>query len=268
MLKIQNLLKPDSIDEALKILNENNKARILGGGAFLRLSNDLTISKAIDLYGLGLNEIREKENEFHIGSMTTIRDLETDENLNKYFSNTLSKSVENIVGVQLRNIATVGGTVCGKYGFSDLITSLLVLNTTLEFQGRDNISLEMFLRENNTEKDILKSIVINKDNSKASFKMIRNSRSDFAILNVAVSSNDGYFKIAVGARPRVARLSYKAMAYINTSDEISEDVIETASEIAMNELAFGNNRFASSDYRRDMCKVLIRRAFMEVLNDN
>ena len=37
MLEINKLLKPNTVEEALRLLKKNSKAHILGGGAFLRL---------------------------------------------------------------------------------------------------------------------------------------------------------------------------------------------------------------------------------------
>lgn len=261
MLVINKLLKPNTIEEALRLLKDNKKAHILGGGAFLRLSSDLKINVAIDLYGLGIDQIEETDNEFIIGAMTTLRDLEVHKILNPLFSN----SVENIVGVQLRNIATIGGTIFPKYAFSDLITSLLVLDTKLLFEGKDDLSLEAYLLEDKSEKCILKSIIIKKEKIKTSFKTIKNSASDYAILNAAVSVCDGKYKVAVGARPSVSSLAYKTMDYLN-QNELTEETIEVASDLAMNELTFGNNRLGSEGYRKDMCKVLVKRALMEVMS--
>lgn len=261
MLEINKLLKPNTIEEALRLLKDNRKAYILGGGAFLRLSSDLKINAAIDLYGLGIDQIKENENEFIIGAMTTLRDLEVHKELNPLFS----KSVENIVGVQLRNIATIGGTIFPKYAFSDLITSLLVLDTQLIFEGKDNLSLEAYLLEDKSEQCILKSIVIKKEKTITSFKAIKNSASDYAILNAAVGVCDGKYKVSVGARPSVSSLAYKTMAYLD-SHELTEATIEVASDMAMNELTFGNNRLGSEAYRKDMCKVVVKRALMEVMS--
>jgi len=261
MLVINKLLKPNTMEEALRLLKDNSKAHILGGGAFLRLSTDLKINAAIDLYGLGIDKIEENENEFIIGAMTTLRDLEVHKTLKELFS----KSVENIVGVQLRNIATIGGTIYPRYAFSDLITSLLVLDATLRFEGKEDISLEAYLLENKLEKCILKSIIIRKEEIKTSFKAIKNSASDYAILNAAVSVCHGKYKVSVGAKPTVASLAYKTMSFLENKS-LTLELIEEASDMAMDEFTFGSNRLGSADYRKDMCKVLVKRALMEVMS--
>ena len=54
--------------------------------------------------------------------MVTLRDLELDPGLNSYTDGAARESVRHIVGVQFRNLATVGGSIYGRYGFSDVLT--------------------------------------------------------------------------------------------------------------------------------------------------
>lgn len=265
MLVIKEILKPNSIKEAYDLYH-NEPCRILGGGAFLRLSNNLTIDKALDLYGLGLDDIESNKTNFKIGSMVTLRDIETNSELKSYFNGILSESVSNIVGVQLRNIVTIGGTVYPKYGFSDLLTTLMVLDTTVEFYNEEPFSLASYLSETSKRESLLEAIHIKKDHRKVAFKMMRNSASDFAIINVAVSEHNGVFKIAVGARPGVAKLATQAMIYLDQCSEVDEQHICEASKLVMEELSFGDNRLGSAFYRKSMCETLVRRTLLEVIN--
>ena len=63
---------------------------------------------AIDLSDLGLDQIEEDEKEFRIGAYVSLRELETNEALNAYTKGAFAESVKHIVGVQFRNVATVG----------------------------------------------------------------------------------------------------------------------------------------------------------------
>ena len=74
MLKIKNYIRPESLEEAYK-LNQKKSSCILGGMLWLKMGNR-NVGTAIDLSGLGLNEITETEEEFQIGAMTPLRDLE------------------------------------------------------------------------------------------------------------------------------------------------------------------------------------------------
>ena len=80
MLKIKEIVRPQSLEEAYE-LNQKRTNRILGGMLWMRMSN-IQIQKAIDLSGLGLDQIEETEEEFSIGCMVTLRELELHEGLN------------------------------------------------------------------------------------------------------------------------------------------------------------------------------------------
>lgn len=83
MLKIKEIIRPQSLEEAYE-LNQKRTNRILGGMLWMRMSN-IQIQKAIDLSGLGLDKIEETEEEFSIGCMVTLRELELHTGLNTCF---------------------------------------------------------------------------------------------------------------------------------------------------------------------------------------
>jgi CO/xanthine dehydrogenase FAD-binding subunit len=264
MIRIRNLNKPKTMEEAWEIYSSNKKAKLIAGGAFLRLSTDLYIGEAVDLFDLNLNGIKESEDAFTVGAMTTLRQLETDSSVNSWFDNYFAEALENIVGVQLRNIATIGGTVYPRYGFSDLITALLAIDVDLQFYKSGRISLENYMKKGLLDKDILLEIIIKKKIKNAAFKMMRNSKGDYAILNCGVSCVDDRYRISIGGRPGRAILAEDAMEILNTAEKIDEDIIGKACSAAA-ELAYGTNILGSGQYRRAMSKVLLKRGIKEVL---
>lgn len=263
MFTIRKLLQPDTIKEAYQLLQTETGARIIAGGLFLRLSERLTIDNAIDISGLGLDRIEEMEDHFRIGAMVTLRDLETNDALNSNFSDMIGKSVSGILGVQFRNLATIGGPVAARYGFSDPLTALVAMDTSVELENAGTISLLTYLKDRSIKKDLLKYILIKKDGSKAAWQALRNSETDYALLNAAVSKSGDDVRIAVGARPKCAELATGAMEALVGSDWNDSD-LEKAADLASEELSFGSNRLASAEYRKDMCRVLVLRALKEV----
>ena len=81
----------------------------------------------IDLSGLGLRYIEEDDAEFRIGAMATQRDVEAYEPFQTFANGAFPKAVKDILGVQFRNMATMGGSVAARFGFSDIIPLLLAL---------------------------------------------------------------------------------------------------------------------------------------------
>lgn len=264
MITINKYIKPNSIEEAYEILKDTPNSHIIGGGVFLKLSSK-DIDVAIDLYDLGMDYIREDNENVEIGAMATFRDIETSKILKDNFGDIFHDCVKEVVGIQFKNAVTVGGSIYPKYGFSDLLTALLVLDCKVVLYKSGEMSLEEYLKNKTYGKDILTKILIKKQNIKSSFKSLRNSAGDYSILNVSVSHKDKKFKIAVGARPAYSMYAVKAQDFLNEKIDIDEDMALKAGEIASEEILFGSNYLATSEYRQDICKVLIKRAIMEVI---
>ena len=65
MLRIKEYVKAASLEEAYE-LNQKRSNRVLGGMLWMRMS-DVQVQKAIDLSGLGLDQIEETEDAWKIG---------------------------------------------------------------------------------------------------------------------------------------------------------------------------------------------------------
>mgnify|MGYP003448006993 FL=1 len=130
MLKIKEYVRAESLEQAYQ-LNQKKTNRIIGGMLWMKMS-DARIQTAIDLSALGLDQIEENEVEYRIGCMVTLRQLELHEGLNEWSHGIVRESVKPIVGVQFRNLATVGGSIFGRFEFSDVLTCFLALDTYVE----------------------------------------------------------------------------------------------------------------------------------------
>ncbi len=262
MLTIGNLVQPDTIEEAYKVLTDKRNNTILGGCAYLRLGSQ-RIGTAVDLSKLNLNYIKEQDEYIALGCMTTFRDVETSPALQGYFNGVLPKAVSNVIGVQFRNIVTVGASVYSRYGFSDLITALLALDTEVELYKGGRMSLEIFLNKP-PEKDILTRILIKKSARKAVYQHVRKSASDYPVLNVAVSRLENKWTIAVGARPQRAAIAQQASEELSKGN-ITDEKIGRIASIMAEELSFGTNLRGSATYRQAISSVLVKRAITEVV---
>lgn len=255
--------KPSSIKEAYEMITSTPKAVVIGGGAYIRLGKR-HVNLAVDMCSAGLNFINEKDKTIEIGASTTFRQLEKSEIFKSYYDGVIPKTVGVIMGVQMRNLVTVGGTIYGKYAFSDLITTLLALDCSVVFHKKGRIYLQDFLKEKFNDKDILEKIIIQKDKRHAAFQTMKNTSTDFSMINVAVCRKNSKYNIVVGARPSIAELAIKAMNYMESSKGDEYD-IAIAGEIASKELIFDSNLRASKEYRKEICSVLVKRALLEVM---
>ena len=184
MLKIKNYVRPESLEEAYE-LNQKKSSCILGGMLWLKMGNR-NVGTAIDLSKLGLNEIKETEEEFQIGAMTSLRELEVHKGLAAYTNGAMKESLRHIVGVQFRNRATIGGSIFGRYGFSDVLTMFLAMDTEVELYKRGRISLKEFAAEK-PDRDILVRLIVKKKPARMAYISQRNSSTDFPVLTCAVS---------------------------------------------------------------------------------
>ncbi len=261
MFTLSDLVQPEKLETAYEIFANKRNNTILGGCAFLKMGSK-RIGTAIDLSKLNLNYIKEQDGFIEIGAMTSLRELETNTLTSEQFNGLLPKAVRNIIGVQFRNCVTVGASVFAKYGFSDLITALLALNTEVELYKGGRMPLVDFLKQPKV-KDILVRLWVKLDTRKATYMNLRKSASDYSILNVAVSKHDDQWTIVVGARPRRATIASKASAALSKGTQSEADIEEAANQAA-EELAFGTNMRGTAEYRKALCKVLVKRAIMEV----
>jgi CO/xanthine dehydrogenase FAD-binding subunit len=263
MLQIENFLYASDLAEAYDTLQNVPGSVVLGGCGYLRLGAR-KIGTAIDLSRLDLDFVTEIDGAVEIGAMTSLRTMETHPLTTSLGNGVLNSAVRNIVGVQLRNCVTIGGTVASRYPFSDPITALLALDTKLQFHKHGRVSLAEYL-EGTGFKDILQKIIIPNDGRLAAFASMRRSATDYAVLNVAVAKCADSFRIVVGSRPGRAMQAETAAAYLQHNGLDTTTAAE-AGRLAAEELSFGDNPRGTAVYRKAICPVLIERALTEVMH--
>ena len=259
MLTIQNYVRVKSLDEAYE-LNQNKHNRILGGMLWLKMSN-ITVPTAIDLCDLGLNTIEETPEEFSIGAMTTLRQLEQHAGLNEYTNGAVAQAVEDIVGVQFRNRATVGGSIFGRFGFSSVLTVFMAMDAYVELYKGGIIPLEQFAAMEK-DRDILVRLIVKKTPGAFAFQVVRNSRTDFPTLACAAAKTAEGYQVVIGARPQKAVVLRDTQGLL--SGGVTEESAKAFADFAAENIATGSNIRAGADYRTHLIRVLTCRALMKL----
>ncbi|HCO30035.1 MAG TPA: molybdopterin dehydrogenase [Lachnospiraceae bacterium] len=259
MLTIKNYVKAQSLSEAYE-LNQKRSNRIIGGMLWMKMSNT-TIQTAIDLSGLGLDKIEETKDEFSIGCMVTLRQLEQHKQLNLYTDGAIAESVKSIVGVQFRNLATVGGSIFGRYGFSDVLTMFLALDTQVELFKGGIVSLADFINLP-LDNDILVRLIVKKAPLKSAYLSVRNSKTDFPVLACSVACLNGNYRAVIGARPGKAVLVEVSKSFF--IEELQGNANAFADYVTK-QITTGSNMRASAEYRKLLANVLTRRGCEKVL---
>ena len=259
MLKFQNYIRAKSLEEAWE-LNQSKRNRIIGGMMWLKMSNN-TIGTAIDLCDLGLDKIEETDEEISIGAMVTLRQIELHEGLNRYSCNAVKTAVKDIVGVQFRNTATVGGSIFGRYGFSDVLTVFSAMDCCVELYKGGIVPLEQFAKSKK-DNDILVRLIVKKSDGKFAYQSMRNTKTDFPVIACAVSCINGRYKASIGARPSKAVTICDDKNILSAKAEEAE-VKAFAQYVADNAPTQSNVR-GSAEYRTHLIKVLVQRAIEEM----
>lgn len=259
MITIQKYVRPESLEEAYT-LNQGRKNRIIAGMLWTKLSRE-SINTAIDLCGLGLDKIEETEESFSIGAMVTLRQLETHSGIDAYTGGAVAEALGSIVGVQFRNGATVGGSIWGRFGFSDVLTVFLGLDCCVELYKGGIVPLAEFSCMK-PDGDILVRLIVKKTPGRIAYKSMRNQRTDFPVVTCAVSSVGGSWHVAVGARPGRAVIIPDEEGIL--ADSITKESARAFARYVAQRAAVGTNMRASGEYRRHLIGVLTERALAEL----
>lgn len=253
MITIQKYVRAQSLEEAWQ-LNQAKRNRIIGGMLWLRLGRG-GVGTAIDLSGLGLDKIEETEEEYSIGAMATLQQLEQHEGLNAYCNGAVRNAVKDIVGVQFRNMATVGGSIWGRFGFSDVLTVFLAMDCYVELYKGGIVSLEDFANMKK-DNDILVRLIVKKAPGKMIYTAMRNQRTDFPVITCALSNMGGEYRAVIGARPAKALV-------IRDENHLVPDGKAFAAYVADKTPTDSNIR-GSAAYRTHLIRVLVERAAKEL----
>ena len=277
MFYYNQYVRAQSLDEAYELYQKKPNF-VLGGMLWLKMKNK-THGTAIDLCDLGLDQIDEDENEFRIGAYATLRQIETHEALNAYTHGAIAESVRHIVGVQFRNVATVGGSIWGRFGFSDVMTIFRALGAKVQLHKAGIMDLDEFAALPRTTRDVLVSVIVPKNAKGVVYLSQRNQSTDFPVLTCAVANRSGRYVAVIGASPYMAEPVWDEDGILDGIVEVNTDgnaaltdnsennaKIDKFAEYVAEHIRFGSNIRAGAEYREIICRVLTRRAVTQSLD--
>lgn len=259
MIEIVNYVKAESLQQAYE-LNQKKSSVVIGGMLWLKLQHR-RVTTAIDLSGLGLDTIEETSDAYCIGAMVTLRQLECHAGLNELTQGALKESVRHIVGVQFRNLATVGGSLFGRYGFSDVLTFFMAVGAKVELYHRGIVSVEEFAGMPG-DRDILVRVIVPKTRQRIVYLSQRNTKTDFPVLTCCVSCSEEETRCCIGARPM------RAICLRDEKNILGEGITPEAAKAfgsyVREHTATGSNMRGSREYRSILAEVLTKRALLKM----
>ena len=277
MFYYNQYVRAQSLDEAYELYQKKPNF-VLGGMLWLKMKNK-TLGTAIDLCDLGLDQIDEDENGFRIGAYATLRQIETHEALNAYTHGAIAESVRHIVGVQFRNVATVGGSIWGRFGFSDVMTIFRALGAKVQLHKAGIMDLDEFAALPRTTRDVLVSVIVPKNAKGVVYLSQRNQSTDFPVLTCAVANRSGRYVAVIGASPYMAEPVWDEDGILDCLADAKTDCNASLTDNSENNakidkfagyvaehIRFGSNIRAGAEYREMICRVLTRRAVTQSLD--
>jgi carbon-monoxide dehydrogenase medium subunit len=257
-----------SADEAVALLAEyGDEAKLLAGGHSLLPLMKLrlaTPSVLIDVGRVGeLSYVRDEGDHLAIGALTRHRDLETSPVLAARAP--VLAHVAGLVGdPQVRHRGTIGGSLAHGDPASDLPAVVLALGGSLVVQGPSGTRsvdaatfFHTFLETDLAPDELLTEIRVPPATGGWAYQKFNRRAQDWAIVGVCVAGN-GATRVSLvnmGSTPLRAIAVESALAAGAPAAE--------AAGLAAEGLDPPSDANASSEYRRHLARVLVRRALEE-----
>ena len=238
--------RPQTLDEALALLTQPNTLP-LGGGTLLSHPSADTV-QVVDLQSLGLDSLIKKGNDLEIGATATLQALLENENCPEV----LKSAIKLEAPINIRNSATVAGTLVASDGRSPFATALLSLDAKLIIVNRQSsiVNLGEFLPLR--PRGLITSITIPL-NPKLAFEFVSRTPADKPIICAALTQwNSGRTRLALGGYGKSPMLAM---------DGTEADGLEAAASNAYHE---ANDEWASAEYRMDVAAVLAKRCLEKI----
>lgn len=275
---------PKSVGEACLLLSQKEKAKVIAGGTDLLVKMKKREALPQSLIGLrnipNLDYIQYDEVEgLRIGALASIQSIADSPIIRKRFD-ILAEAAATMGTPQVRNMGTIGGNLCNASPSADTAPPLLVLGASVRLvsqAGERVIGLEKFftgpgetvLQSDEILTEIQISTNLPPNTGGAYLKLLPRSNVDLAAVSVAVLITLGPkngicndVKIALGAVAPTPLRAYKAEEAVK-GKELERSVIELAAQLASEEARPISDLRSSAEYRREMVKVLTKRAIRQ-----
>jgi carbon-monoxide dehydrogenase medium subunit len=278
LLNLQHYHRPTSLAEAGALLKKNPGAvALLAGGTYLVPSDAAEITEVVDITHLGLSFIEEGNDILRIGATTTLQEIIESETVRSLAQGILIEACQAAtVSRMLRNASTVGGELVVAAPQAGLPVALLALDATLRVVGNQQFDIALAEFYQQDAKSWLNGALITEvaipktsKNYRAAFLRLAHIESSLPIAQVAVlvEIEQGVCqkaRIALGAvAPKPLRV--RAAEEHLEGRAIDATLIESAAEQVAASIDPISDTRGSADYRREMSRVLVRRALRHCL---
>ncbi len=287
MLNLKEYHRPKDLTEAVALLQRKQpRTVVLSGGTWLVGEAPRDVEAVVDIADLGLNRIFAEGNLVRIGAAVTHQQLVESEQLRTSALRVISETAQAMSGLNIRNRATIGGAIVTADAASPLVTALLACDAEVVIAGAKDktkqvddpsdfwkvLPLAGFLayrRQILDEGTLITEVrmPLPSPDTRSHYARVARTPRDYPIVCAvaAFAVKDGiagHVRIAVGgvaATPiRLSRLEF------GLEKKRLADWLDGEMEAQMALLDPPGDWLGSAEYRKEMARVLVRRAILAV----
>jgi aerobic carbon-monoxide dehydrogenase medium subunit len=264
-------VRAGSVDEAISLLGSSEDPKLLAGGHSLLPAMKLRIARPATLVDIGrisdLSYVRQDGDMVAIGALTRHHDVAASEALAELCP-IVAFAAEGIGDPQVRHLGTIGGSVAHGDPAGDMPSVLLALDAEFVAQGpggsRTIPATDFFTSLFETSlapTEVLTEIRVPTTSAGWSYLKFNRRAIDWALVGVAAVRSNGGVHVGLtnmGLTP--LRAVGVEEAVVGGSDPA------TAAGRADEGTSPPSDAFGSAEYRRELVKVLVRRALEEAMS--
>jgi len=248
--------RPESLEEALRLLSRKTPLTLpMGGGTVLNRPSPDPVA-VVDLQSLGLNSVERRGNMLDLGSTLTLQALLDYEDL----SPVLGQVIRYEASYNLRQAATVAGSLVASGGRSPFATMLLAMDAVLTLvglEGKAEIGLGDLvpLRGEKLRGRLVTKVVLPL-NMRIAFEYVARTPVDLPIVCAALARwSSGRTRLSLGGYGKAPLLAM---------DGPEESGLE---QVARDAYANAEDQWASAEYRSEIAAILARRCLDSLVQD-
>lgn len=264
--------RPVDLAEALRLLARRDIVTVpLAGGTRLVAAGVPGAQAVVDLRDLGLDTIEAPNGGLRLGAMVTLQTVVDDPRLSAFAGGMLAEAARRSATRNVRNVATLGGTVATADPLDELLLALLVLDaqvSLVNLVGTRHLPLTDFLADPGhlPPGTLVVEIALPAPPTSSGFGLARVARTpaDRPIVAAATALTlaDGrctHARLALaGVGPWPVRLP--AAEAVLSGQVVNEHVLSEVVERVKTDVNPPEDFRASADYRREIAGVVARRA--------
>ena len=248
--------RPTGLEEAIELLAQPDTVP-LGGGTHINTPEFKKSRPAgfavVDLQALGLNKIRKAGNNLEIDACVTLQQLLE----SSHAPEALKQAIRHESALNIRNAASVAGSLVACAGRSTFGTMMLALDARLTVDGGPQTTVHGLGDLFALRGDLLANKLITKISipltAKTAFEMVARSPADRPIVCAAVVQwSSGRTRLALGGWGQAPLLAM---------DGTEPDGLEAAARNACHE---ATDEWGSAEYRTDVAATLAKRCLESV----